>query len=753
MIELSADAINVLRQNSKQTIIVLEFDGIATIYGSVTINKRVKIGDPDLLIGGFTIGGLVPIEDQSDLLSFGAGGSGGGTTTRIRQSINPDRGTSQTTSTLTVRFVDINEEATRLITPDTTQSPAFDLLARKCKVWFGFAETAFKDDFMIIHSGIVDSINAGAGFVDLTISAPDAKVNSEAYLPAQTELSSAIDDAVTTIPVDSTTDFQVKITGPNGLIDSDLKTYIQIDDEVMEYQTTDATNFLTVTRGALGTTAASHAIDAEVISGIGITGNGVDAALKFLMSGQGGAYVSRLAKNFNVINGSLNVPNSILFPEVNSLEREFGVSIGDFVTTTGATNGANNVTNAEITAIIEAPNGGGEYITVSGVSFVDEAGTGASVAFRSKYDVWPDGLAMDADQVDIPEFEKAKLQFLPSYDVDFFETEALNGKDFIEGEMFKPAGAYGVPRKARYSMGVHFPPIPGTTLVTIDTTNVMNPDQIVLSRSIVKNFQNTISTAFDKLRLDDVFLSQTSNVSATSLQRIDVGIKALNVVARGLRSTAAAAATIATASARRLRKYQFGAESFRCRLNMESGLQLEVGDIVIVDMADLQISDIQTGTRAGEQRLMQIDNKDFDMATGRSDFTITDTSFNKDARFGLISPVSRVRTGVSASQIIVESGEFSSPFGTQEARKYENIIGARLVVRTDDFVTSSIGVISAVSGSSITFESPLSFTPSSGMLVELAGYTSQPEDVTIRYGFMVDDPPGFADGSDQYLMV
>ena len=46
--------------------IVMKIDGIDKVYGAVTINRFVRIGDPDFFIGdGTLIGGLKPLDNQS----------------------------------------------------------------------------------------------------------------------------------------------------------------------------------------------------------------------------------------------------------------------------------------------------------------------------------------------------------------------------------------------------------------------------------------------------------------------------------------------------------------------------------------------------------------------------------------------------------------------------------------------------------------------------------------------------------------
>ena len=100
----------------------------------------------------------------------------------------------------------------------------------------------------------------------------------------------------------------------------------------------------------------------------------------------------------------------------------------------------------------------------------------------------------------------------------------------------------------------------------------------------------------------------------------------------------------ATATGRRLRKYKFCAEFIEnVQVQFSTGFRLETGDIVLVDLNSLNISDIQEGgTRNGASRLFQIDNKSIDFRTGNVILKLVDTNFDKDSRLGLISPASLV---------------------------------------------------------------------------------------------------------------
>ena len=69
-IELSTNALAKSKDTNNTPILVLEIDGVTTVYGNINIQELVTIGCPGLLIGGFTIGGGKDVPDQNDFISF-----------------------------------------------------------------------------------------------------------------------------------------------------------------------------------------------------------------------------------------------------------------------------------------------------------------------------------------------------------------------------------------------------------------------------------------------------------------------------------------------------------------------------------------------------------------------------------------------------------------------------------------------------------------------------------------------------------
>lgn len=750
MLELTERARVASEANNLTPNLVLEIEGVPTKYGAVPIKKFIRIGDPGLLIdGSWVIGGFSLVDDQSTAITFE------GTSTNINQKLDVDKGSGSSVSQTAVSLVDIDEEITRLITPGQVVD---DLLARKCTLWVGFGDTAFPDDYVRVFRGIIDKITAGPGKISLQLSHPDRKKLQSTFLKFESKLNGAINNSQTTIDLLSVTDAMYPILGANGLYDSSISYGIRIEDEVIFYTGISGNTLTGCTRGALFTTAASHSDQQDVESFIRLQGNVMDLALKLMLSGWNGPYQENLSvTNFNILGDLTNLPNAIFFQGIDVAD-EYGVVIGDYITTTGASGGANNVTNKQIIDVVKT--GEGSYILIDGVAFTDETTSAALIDFRSQYDtLHPNaGMQMHNNEVDIEEHEKLKRFFLSSFEYDFYIRDTQKGKEFLENQVYFPASAFSVPRKSQASVGYHIGPLPNSDIKTVDTRSVVNASRLNVTRSISSNFFNTVIYQFEEDVLnEDQYHRGDIEFSATSKNRIKVGTNALVITSKGIREVLSGQSIAQNAANRRLRKYKFAAESIDgIQVTLGSSFNAEIGDIVIVDMADLQMSDTKNATRSGEPRLFQIVNKTFDIRTGKVVYNLVDTAYSTASRYCLMSPSTRLMAG-SSSTVLKLAVTGNSVFGTNEGRKWSRYIGATVRVRSDDFTTrNDISTILSVSGNTLTLSTPLGFTPFANDTLTIANYDEMPVDeihkkIKLIYGFMRDS--NFGDGSMQYQML
>lgn len=752
---LTLDARNASEQTSKKPNIVLEIDGLTNLFGVLEIQKFVRIGDPGLNIGNFNIGGLNAVEGQSPLVSYQQG-----TTTNLTQSVNQDTGSGSTVTRYQVTLVDQNGEVTELLRPGGVLE---DILGRRARVWFGFQSTPWPESYIVVHRGTIDDIQAGPGNVSLNVASSDKQAKQKLFLRVDTELTANMGTGDTVANVDDTTQFLEKITGPDGVtVDADFKTYIRINDELMEYNTKTPGQFQGLTRGQLLTPAASHSTGDTVSSYYRLgPANAIDLALKLLLGGREDFYIDeKPVTSFNILTPTDRVQNAIYFKEERP-DIVQNIRVGDFVTITGASNSANNVNQLPIAGITEFQGGVYLILNQTDATLVDEINSTALISIRSQYDVWPSGAGVGLlpEEVDIAEFETLKAFFLSNADLDFRIEEEQDGKEFLVEQILNPISCYNLPRKAAISLGIHRPPLPTSNIRRLDLDSVVNASGLKVRRSTSKNFTNTVITKFDATALDtSEFARSIVRVNAESLERINAGNKDFTIESLGLRSELNAENIIQEASFRRLEKFKFGAESIAgCQVTLAGGFDIECGDTVLIDFEALQLSDSDSGTRRGEPRLFEVTNKTFNTKTGEIKLDLIDSSVDPDARYGLISPSAKIKEA-SGTQVIIKPSFNQDEFGVNEFRKWDNcFIGnrpgnnANVIIRSQDFSVVEANKLVARNGNSFTLETPISITVLEDYILEFDIYTPQSVDINLLYVFMNDS--AFADSKSQYLMI
>ena len=725
--------------------IILEIEGVDTVYGAQIITKRIKIGDEGLVIGdSWRVGGLNEVEDQSDLISWKDG-----TTTSIRQTLNQDKGLGSSISSMQICLIDKDQEATRLVSPGVIVE---DILGRKAKVYYGVkGDTAFPEDYLVIFRGLIDDVKTRQGTVLLNIAHPDQKKRQEIFSGDDTfTLTDAIGDSDTLFAVD---EIDNAISSQD-----DLSVYLKIDDEYMKITSTNEGLALTVVRGQLGSVAAAHADGAEGSLVYQLTGNVMELALKLMLSGGSTYYAEDIvASSINYINPDLTIDNTIYFNGVD-LVQKYGVTAGDsiFLTVPPASDnfgvGLATITDVNTTDYL------GTVITLN-ETLVTETITEATVNFKSQWALLPLGLGMTPDECDIAEHERLKRLFLSSFEVDIVVTESTNGREFIEQELYAVASCYSVPRKARSSVGILSAPIPGSEIKTLSADNITNAKDLVTRRCLANNFYNEIVYKYDWDLEDDEPTRGLVIRDEDSINRIKSGKKTLVIESKGLRQTLNGGNLAQQAAQRRLNRYKLAAEEIeQVKVLPGFGFNIEIGDLVILDGSGVNLVNTADGNRSPKPRLFEVTNKTLNIATGEIILKLIDTSFDTSARYGLISPASYIKTGLSTSSFIIEES-FSSIYGANEYLKWTPWVTrdqqAVVKVRNSDFSVVGTAVIDSINGNKITLATPLAFTPSAGYVMELANYNNAntTDQIKLVFSFLSDDDNDFSDGKPPFEFI
>jgi predicted transcriptional regulator len=748
--DLTVNSLLAKSQINLEPLIVFTIDGIPYIFSASTITEFIKIGDPDLLIGDYLgepwyIGDSRAIEGQKDYISFS-----GGTSTRTTQQLQPDKGIGSSVTQLTISVVDKNEEISELISPGFVVS---EILGRECKVQIGFKNTNYPEDYITVFRGIIEDITSGAGLITFNLSSTEQKKRTSIFTKATAELGANISNvgSVSTITVDDATPFLVRQLGPDGTYDSSITYYVKINDEYFSYTGKTGTTLTGVTRNPspFNFGQQSHVTGDAVLSMVRLQGNGIDLARKILFSGKNGNFsTGNTLTNFVRISVTDTVSNSIFFLNQNVVDL-YGIVVGDYITTTGASNGANNVTLKQITEV--NVNDTGSYIVVSGVTFVEENDSAATISFRSQWDTLGDGCSMGGYDVDETEFESIYQTFLSSFDLDFRLTDTVTAKDFIEEQILRPMGCFSILRKGRVSLGFHTGPIPGANLLKLDQSNILNARNIKIRRSLSKNYYNSVIFNLEKDISSNEYLITKTTVDSTSISDFNVGQRSIQISSDGMRDSLQGVAKASQTSTRFLNRYKRAAEYIdSMEIHFGDGYSAEIGDIVLVDTNSLSITDIQSGTRSGAQRVFQIINKTLDFKTGKITLGLVDTNFASNTRYGLISPVSKIKSATSGTTFVIEQS-YNSVYGVNEYLKWQRFGRIKVKVRNDSGSTSGTAWITGFSGNTVFLETTLGFTPSPGMIMELDEYNNATDEIKFLYAFMSDVT--FADGKEIYKMI
>ena len=687
--------------------LILEIDGFDLIFGAVEITRLLRIGD--FIIGdGSKIGGIIEDEKGRDWIDLK------GTTTTVNQKINPDKDGSSSITSFTVSLIDKADTLTKIFAPSNTVP---DILGREATFYWSPQGAAHPRDSVAIFVGIISSIDYGAGFIQLRVDHPEQLKRTDLLPKITTKLTADIDDSTLIIPVETT----------EGIIPSqdNLLTYIRVNDELMQVGSYTETEITLLNRAQLTTVANAHESGDELDTFYRLQGNATELTLKLLLSNPDSlTYATEVATSFNQVTSLININNSVMFNGVERLEQVYGITSGDTVTITGATNPANNVVDAPIISVEEIDQG--SYIILGdSVNLVDALEESATVTFKSQYNTLSFGAGLKPYQVDIDQFNFIANLFsaqLPEYD--FYLKDGINLKEFIDSEVLFPSGIFTVPRKGRISINKAAPPIASAETPKLNETNVKNATRIRINRSFNQRFYNAVQYRFNEDSLDDRFLSGEIFLSAESVERIPIGNRVLKIDSKGLRDNADSLQLVETNALRYLDRYQFGAEQLKLDVNFATGFSIEISDSVILEGAGLKLSDSNNGTRDFSPRVMEVVNKSFNLKAGAITLTLVDSSFSARARYGTIAPSSRLGSGSTTTTLTLKRsyGTLDTEF---ERDKWEQYVGQRIRIRSDDFSTDLETRIFRLSPSNpnvLEVNPALPFAPSEDLIVDVPEY-------------------------------
>jgi|694.fasta_scaffold02549_7 hypothetical protein len=728
--ELTTSAKDKQAMSRQEPSLILEIDGYSSIFGMHKLLKIARIGAGGLYIDGtWRIGGNYGDSSVQDWISID------GTTSTISQQLLQDKGGTSSITSFQISLIDYNDLVTKLISPGIVLQ---DILGREAFVYLGYKDTLFPQDYVLLFNGIIDEIES-SGVIKLNVANPESKKRQEIFPNIETELVSDITNSQTTIPLQSVENMFLPVTDI-------LETYIRIDDEIIRYTGINtSTNELTgCTRAQFETVAVEHDEETSVSSFLRLKGEAVTLALQVMLSGEKEYYKENYPVTTFGLDGEGNPNSQALFFQGVDMQTKWGLTVGSFITTQYASNASNNFNLRTITSIEVST--AGTLVTVSGAALVAENPSNGVASFKSQYNVLPDGLGMGAHQVDIQEFNRVETLFtgqIPSYD--FYLTDTINGKDFIDREILFPANLFSLPKRGKSSVGAVSPPLALATLPQLNADKVTRPNSIKIKRALGKYFYNTAiyKFNFDAVETDKP-LSGYIRIDEDSKSQIPVGTKAITIVSKGLRNDANTKVILDTFSRRLLEKYKYAAEAITLSCFYSVGFNIDVGDVVLFGDSELNLPDSTRGARGFEPRLCEVINKSMNIVTGTVDLTLIDTAYLTSGRYGVFSPSSVLGTGSTLSTLVL-TDSFGTVAPDLEKNKWTDYIGENILIHSDDYsVTYSSKILgfNPLNNYEMLID-PIASAPSAGFIVDVAFYPASTDpqiQFALKNVFVFADP-------------
>lgn len=736
MSESPSDAF--LRQNDSQTkelAVAVEIDGLPGLLASTGLFEQLRYGMPNINYGmpGLIYGGLIPLESYNGgeirtLLSLD------GSSLTLSQKLEPEQGRGSV-STLSLAFVDYQGFMTQVISPGVLVD---EILGRRVKVWLGYKRLSFPKDYYVIFRGRISGVQSLPGQVVLQLSDPNLGRRQQIFYTAKTTLTGALSPSDTTVAVASNTDFHQHILGPDGAYDPAVRLYLKIEDEYIEYGPTHwlpsgvfGTNlFSNCARGQRGSTAVAHDAGTDVQAFAVLEDRAIPMALKIMLSGWAGDWLSGVTIKNVVYTGDPfagNVSGGYVLPAKKDARRDYGITEGDTITISGDPTPANNGTFI-VTGFRDIQTDLNRVIVTDNAAAVASVSSPALLSFRSKYDTYPKsfGCKLGANEVDVLRHEEIQNTFLAADENSYRFTigKAETAKAFLESEVYLPVAAYSLTRFGRLSVGLTKPPIADDRLQFLTEDNVLDPQNVRPVRALNnRRFFNEISWKYDETDQGD-YLSTTRTIDATALGLVGLS-SVLPIASRGARTDLGVFDFISRRNKFLLARYARAAVELNIKVNYGAGVQIEAGDVVALkDDGTLQIANFDTGERRLGVQLFEVIERTLDIRSGLVQLRLLGgVGFQASDRFATFGPSSVLGAGSTTTELVIQDS-YGPKYPGDERRKWKDYVGLTLRVRSEDYAFDEEVALLGVSNSNpyLLQVDALSAAPPAGYLVDMPQY-------------------------------
>lgn len=710
---------NLAKEISKQPLLILEIEGIDRYFGSAGVETLWNLDDGYLFDDGLRWDTPVVARNSLDIISPG------GTSKSLTQQILPDKEGTSSVATLKIELVDKDQ----IVTNTLSFNESFqDLLGKKASVYFSYKGATHPTDSLPILYGYVDDYEVQHGSIFVSVSHPENLKRKELFDEYSAVLTQAIDQVETVL--------NVSITEPLYLSQDILTSYIKIGDEIMLIQSKTSST-ITVTRAQFGTIAEDHDLEADISAIYEINGQPIDIALKFMMSSDRPTlFGNQEITSIRFLSVSENIENAIFFEGIN-VQEIYGLVEGDSVTITES---ISNDGTYEILGF--GSNQIGTWLLTDSPLITEVESTGIA-NFNSKYSTLPFGLGLTGREVDVAGHEEIDT-FNPANfpDYKFFLTEQVNGKEFIDRQVYFPVALFSIPKRARISCKLIQPPLAQNDIIRLDETTISNLSNVKVRRSTHKYLYNTLFYKYNESVVEDRFLSGAIFRNETSLARIQVGTKQMKIESKGLRNNIETNLLLNRQQQRIFDRYKFAAQEItNVEVLTEVGFGIEVGDIVVFGSDNVQLTDFSTGERIFRARLVEVISKNFNVFTGQVTLNLLESAYDLDAKYGVISPSSVIGAGSTTTNLRINLSFSVGEFDT-ESEKWTPFINERVAIRNEDYTLYQETTFRGISPSNnnIFVIDEISFVPSEGFVMEIPEYPINNLDNLYKDLFVYNNP-------------
>lgn len=710
--QLTAKTRSILNQIEKNPSVVLDIENIEFIYSSSVVLKRVLYDDGSFFDSGINWDSASPSDEFLSYINLKE------STNVITQSIYPDKEGSSSITSVQFSIIDKNGSVSKAFSQNTIG----EILGKKAEALLGFVGGIYPADFMPIMNGIIVDFYYSAGAVNLTISHADSLRKQSLLTSSSTKLTAAIDNSTLSIPVVDSTGLVQESTG--------FTNYVKIDDEIIDIEVSGVglggglSGFIARQRGALGTQSVPHEIDAEVKFVYTIEGKPLDIAQRIMMSSNGvfNEFVSDFQVTSQQQSGSTFIDNAVFINHPN-IERASGLVRGDRIRYLVD----NSFVEYNIISFGVLESGFSYFIVDANIETIVDIET--DLIFSSQYNTLNFGLGMFPFEVDNAEIDRIKSTFSPNFvDMKFYIEDGIeSARDFLNKQLAFAAGCVFIPRNARTSVTFLSPPLSSEALPILNENTVMNLIDLKPIRSINKFYYNDILFKYRKSVLDGEFKTFVEFLDSDSVDQFGVGVKQLSIESDGYEDNTQTTQIINRLSGRFLDRYNQAATLIKgVKMPFKYGFNIQVGDVVLFGGNGVKIADYNTGKIELPIEKYEVINQKIDL-TGTVSLDILSTGYAIQGTFATFSPSSLVDTATTTA-IKVKRINQADGFDF-ERDKYNDLIGARMRVRSSDFLYDELTTITALDAqdrNTLIIEA-LPTAPLSDYIIELANYKDQPD--------------------------